>query len=379
MKFFTTISLFMLCVFLSSCGLYQGVNTDAGNEGTIFPTDALESKGDIVSSSPSTSEITETVVWKSPFFVDVNRDEKSGYPYVNSEHCQRYICRDQNWLYVAQNDFDKGSTLYRYCGKRKEVIYKSKHGQIYFLNAQSGRVVFQLVEKLGENRQIDKYSIMRLNSDGSNVKKISARVYDLWLYNNRIYFSCFTKWGRKNIESMDINGGDKNTIIKKDKGVHFYVMNEKIYTIYDKDDNNNCELYQMNLDGTGQKIITKFVAVANTICLQEDYIYFIKPETGFLYQFKFGEMQEINLTGEEVEKYFINDESIYYQLRNDENGVKKLSLSDGRKKLITNKGIANLRYFDMILDKKIFFNCDNGKLTYIECVTGEEKVIKLNG
>lgn len=369
----------MLCMFLSSCGLHLDVNTDDGNEETIFPTDTLASKGDTVSSSPSASEIMETVVWKSSFFVDVNKDEKSGYPYVNSEHCQRYICRDGNWLYVAQNNFDKGSTLFRYCGRKKEVIYKSKLGQIYSLNAQNGWVVFQLVEKSGEHREIDNYSIVRLNSDGSNVKKISARVYDLWLYDNRIYFSNFTKWGGKNIESMDINGGDINTIIEKDKGVYFYVMNGKIYMIYDKDNNNNCELYQMNLDGTSQVIITKFVAFANTVCLQEDSVYFIKPETEFLYQLNFGERQEMDLTSEEVEKYFFNDESIYFQSNYDNNGVKRLSLSDGYMKLITNKGIANLRYFDMILDKKIFFNCDNEKLTYVECDTGKEKIIKLKG
>lgn len=56
-----------------------------------------------------------------------------------------------------------------------------------------------------------------------------------------------------------------------------------------------------------------------------------------------------------------------------------LCLSDGRKKVITNKGIVNLCYFDMILDEKIFFDCENGELTYIECATGEEKVIKLKG
>lgn len=367
----------MLCMFLSSCGLHQDVNTDDGNEEIIFPTDTSASKGDIVSSSPSATEIMETVVWKSSFFVDVDKDEKSGYPYVNSERCQRYICKDGNWLYVAQNNFDKGSTLFRYDGSKKEVIYKSKFGQIYSLNARNGWVVFRLVEKLGKHREIDDYSIVRLNSDGSNVKKISARVYDLWLYDNRIYFSNFTKWGGKNIESMDINGGDINTIIERDKGVYFYVMNEKIYMIYDKDDNNNCELYQMNLDGTSQVLITKFVAFPDSVCLQENSVYFIKPETEFLYQFNYGDMKEIALTSEQVEKYFFSDNSIYYQSIYDNGGVKKLSLSDGQKKLITNKGIANSRCFDIILNKKIFFNCDNEKLSYVECVTGKEKMIKL--
>lgn len=364
MKFFGKLSVFIVCIFLSFCGLYLVVNmTEDNSREAISPTMPL----------PSASEIAETVVWESSFFVEVNKDAKSGYPYVNSENCQRYICRDGNWLYVAQNNFETGSTLYRYCGREKEVIYKSKFGQIYSLNVRNGWIVFQLVKKSGKNREIDNYSIVRLNSDGSNVKEIPARVFDLWLYNNRIYFSYFTKWGGKNIESMDMNGGDINTIIKKDNGVYFYIMNEKIYMIYDKDDN-NCELYQMKLDGTDQKIITKFVAFADTVCLQEDSIYFIKPETGFLYQFNYDDMQEIALTDEEVGKYFFSEDSIYYQ-SND--GVKRLSLSDRHKKLITNKGIVNLRCFDMILDNKILFNCENGKLTYIEGDTGKEKVIKL--
>lgn len=133
----------------------------------------------------------------------------------------------------------------------------------------------------------------------------------------------------------------------------------------------------MNLDGTSQVLITKFVAFPDSVCLQENSVYFIKPETEFLYQFNYGDMKEIALTSEQVEKYFFSDNSIYYQSIYDNGGVKKLSLSDGQKKLITNKGIANSRCFDIILNKKIFFNCDNEKLSYVECVTGKEKMIKL--
>ena len=368
----------MLCMCLSSCGVRSGVNmAEDGSEETISPTAALAAKEAAVSSLPSASETAETVVWKNSFFVEVNEDAKSGYPYVNSEKCKRYICRDGKWIYAAQNNFDTGSTLYRYCGREKEVIYKSKYGQINYLNARNGWIVFQLVEKSGENREIDDYSIIRLNSDGSNVKKISARVYDLWLYDNRIYYSSFTKWGGRNIQSMNINGGDINTIIEKDKGVFFYVVNEKIYMIYNKDDN-NCELHQMNLDGTDQKIIAKFEAYADTVCLREDSVYYINPKTEFLYQLNYGEMQEIALTSEEVEKYFFSDEYIYYQLSYDKRELKRLCLSDGHKKVITDKGIANLCFFDMILDEKILFGCENGKLTYVECDTGKEKVINLN-
>ncbi|MFR5620021.1 MAG: DUF5050 domain-containing protein [Clostridium sp.] len=79
-------------------------------------------------------------------------------------------------------------------------------------------------------------------------------------YDNRIYYSLFTKMGGKNIESMDLNGEDVKVLVKKENGVYFYVSNEKIYVVYENEDN-ECELYQMDLDGSNQQLILKICSI----------------------------------------------------------------------------------------------------------------------
>lgn len=358
MKFSKVLSLFIISLVLTSCGIHKEVNQN------------LEQNEKIVSHS--------AIQEKESFYVDISKDKKSGYPYMNSDHCIRTICKDGDSLYVAE-DKGWGSVLYR-CDGKKKVIYKSKYGRIRYLNVQNGWIVFQLLERKGKNRQIDDSTIVRLRSDGSDVKKFDVKVEDLWLYDNRIYYSWFTKWGGSDIESMDINGKDNKTIVEKDRGIYFYVINDKIYMIYNKDtsceSDNTCDLYEMNLDGSDQKQIAEFKAYEDSVCLQENSIYYIKPndngEKEYLYQFKCDEKSERPLTSTEVSKYFFCDNYIYYQV-NYWDGIKRLNLTDGQKKWITKEGISTMEQFDIILDQKIFYSCDDGILPYIDCDTGKEK------
>lgn len=356
MKFSKLLSLFTISLVLTSCGVHKEMNQNSDQNEKIVSHSAIEKK--------------------ESFYVDVSKDNKSGYPYMNSEHCIRTICKDGDSLYVAE-DKGRGAVLYRCDGNKKKVIYKSKYGKIYYLNAQNGWIVFQLLEKKGKNRQIDDYTIVRLRSDGSDVKKFDARVEDLWLYDNRIYYSWFTKWGGSDIESMDINGKDNKTIVEKDYGIYFYVIKDKIYMVYDGNTSSvsagTSELYEMNLDGSDQKQIAKFKAYGDTVCLQGDSIYYIKSndngEKYYLYQFKCDEKCERLLTSTEVSNYFFCGNYIYYQMF-DYDGIKRLNLTNGHKKWIT-KEVVN--EFDIILDQKIFFSCYDGMLPYIDCDTGKER------
>ena len=36
---------------------------------------------------------------------------------------------------------------------------------------------------------------------------------------------------------MDLNGEDVKVLVKKENGVYFYVSNEKIYVVYENEDN----------------------------------------------------------------------------------------------------------------------------------------------
>ena len=358
MKFFKVLSLFIIGLILTSCGAHKEVNQNSDQNEKIVSRSAVEEK--------------------ESFYVDVSKDEKSGYPYMNSNHCMRTICKDGDSLYVAEDKGWSGSALYRCDGNKKKVIYKSKYGRIRYLNAQNGWIVFQLLERKGKNRQIKASTIVRLRSDGSDVKKFDVKVADLWLYDNRIYYSWCTKWGGSDIESMDINGKDNKTIVEKDCGIYFYVINDKIYMIYDRDtsceSDNTCDLYEMNLDGSDQKQIAKFKAYADTVCLQGDSIYYIKPsdnrEKEYLYQFKCDEKSERPLTSTEVSKYFFCDNYFFFEML-DYDGIKRLNLTDGQKKWITKEIVVD--EFDIILDQKIFFLCSDGILPYIDCDTGKER------
>lgn len=95
--------------------------------------------------------------------------------------------------------------------------------------------MFELIEKKGRNREIDNYTIIRLNCNGASVdvKQIDGIVNDLWLYDNRIYYSLFTKMGGKNIESMDLNGEDVKVLVKKEMGYIFMFQTRK-YTRFMK-------------------------------------------------------------------------------------------------------------------------------------------------
>ena len=359
MKFSKVLSLFIISLVLTSCGVHKEMNQNLNQNEKIVSHSAIEEK--------------------ESFYVDVSKDKKSGYPYMNSDHCIRTICKDGDSLYVAE-DKGWGSVLYRCDGNKKTVIYKSKYGKIRYLNVQNGWIVFQLLERKGKNRQIDDSTIVRLKSDGSDVKKFDVKVEDLWLYDNRIYYSWFTKWGGSDIESMDINGKDNKTILEKDRGIYFNVINDKIYMIYNKDtsceSDNTCDLFEMNLDGSDQKKIAEFKAYEDSVCLQGNSIYYIKPndngEKEYLYRFKCDEKSERPLTSTEVSKYFFCDNYIYYQV-NYWDGIKRLNLTDGQKKWITKEGISTMEQFDIILDQKIFYSCDDGILPYIDCDTGKEK------
>lgn len=360
MRFLKFFGLFVICLFFVSCGLHQDSTT--------------EKQRHFDSSSKQNS--LEKSKWKGSFWVEADKDTKSGYPYMNNDRSGRTICKDGNYLYAAENN-GSGSTLYRYKGKDKEIIYKSKFGQIYFLNAKNGCIVFELIEKKGRNREIDNYTIIRLNCNGASVdvKQIDGIVNDLWLYDNRIYYSLFTKMGGKNIESMDLNGEDVKVLVKKENGVYFYVSNEKIYVVYENEDN-ECELYQMDLDGSNQQLILKFAAYADSVCLYKDAVYFRKPgdevgEEEYLYQFCYGEKKEKLLIDDAVAKCFFSGESIYFQ-SNYGDWVKKINLSNGNKSIISNKGIAKWGCFDIVLGRKIFWGCENGKLIYVDSNTGKD-------
>ena len=109
MRFLKFFGLFVICLFFVSCGLHQDSTT--------------EKQRHFDSSSKQNS--LEKSKWKSSFWVEADKDTKSGYPYMNNDRSGRTICKDGNYLYAAENN-GSGSTLYRYKGKDKEIIYKSK-------------------------------------------------------------------------------------------------------------------------------------------------------------------------------------------------------------------------------------------------------------
>ena len=52
--------------------------------------------------------------------------------------------------------------------------------------------------------------------------------------------------------------------------------------------------------------------------------------------------------------------------------VGKVNLSNGNKSIISNKGIAKWGCFDIVLGRKIFWGCENGKLIYVDSNTGKD-------
>ena len=91
----------------------------------------------------------------------------------------------------------------------------------------------------------------------------------------------------------------------------------------------------------------------------------------YLYQFCYGEKKEKLLIDDAVAKCFFSGESIYFQ-SNYGDGVKKINLSNGNKSIISNKGIAKWGCFDIVLGRKIFWGCENGKLIYVDSNTGKD-------
>ena len=94
MRFLKFFGLFVICLFFVSCGLHQDSTT--------------EKQRHFDSSSKQNS--LEKSKWKSSFWVEADKDTKSGYPYMNNDRSGRTICKDGNYLYAAENN-GSGSTL----------------------------------------------------------------------------------------------------------------------------------------------------------------------------------------------------------------------------------------------------------------------------
>lgn len=120
MRFFKVLCLFIIGLVLTSCDVHKETNQNLNQNEKIVSHSAIEEK--------------------ESFYVDVSKDKKSGYPYMNSNHCMRKICKDGDSLYVAEDKGWSGSALYRCDGNKKKVIYKSKYGRICYLNAQNGNI-----------------------------------------------------------------------------------------------------------------------------------------------------------------------------------------------------------------------------------------------
>ena len=73
----------------------------------------------------------------------------------------------------------------------------------------------------------------------------------------------------------------------------------------------------------------------------------------------------------QLQSVFFSGESIYFQ-SNYGDWVKKINLSNGNKSIISNKGIAKWGCFDIVLGRKIFWGCENGKLIYVDSNTGKD-------
>ncbi len=366
-------------LLLCSCGgiaMEDGEDLADGNSGR----GSVVSEAAVSGSAVDTEKEDQTENGDDKVGINVTADEKAGYPISSPGYYQRYVCADKEWIYLAQNGGeDRGCKIIRLRkdGTDVKTIYENESGKIFCVNAVNGWVVFQLVEP---EKTWDNYYIVKVGSDGTKCKKFEARVQQLRMYGDKIWYSDFSKWGGKNIKYLEMAGEGNGTVFEDietpaGEGIDFTVANGKIYMFHTFGDtayeSMTCELSQMSLQGDEVKKIMELDEVYS-ICLWGNSVFFLNEQEQ-LCRREIGGGQTEKLASE-VGEYFIEGQWIYFTT--DDAGPAKLC-----KVNVDGGGVVEIqevdRMIDGILDGKIYFHSTESDQELIRMDCGSEQMEKI--
>lgn len=178
---------------------------------------------------------------------------------------KQMILKD-NYLYYLDGPFQikRISTA----GKNRRLIYESEYYTGKFYISGDDMYVFN---NTNPSYFIDsKFSIVKLKTNGTNVKRILTTTKDNYI-SNMLYYNGYIYYQyNDNIYRMKSNGSSKKNIIKSNTYGdinNFHIYNNKIYYIKNK------ILMRCNLDGSSKTTLKKSIGDFNLILSSNNKIY----------------------------------------------------------------------------------------------------------
>lgn len=219
--------------------------------------------------------------------------------------------------------------------EKLEGAYEQNAGYISNISVINDWIYFALKEikeinHFGTVREVNSYNICKVKTDGSCFEKLSkTRVENMWVYDNTIYFSKYSKRGAKGIFCIDINGKNEKLLFDKEN-VWFGIYKQNIYcmvlgelTVEDSD----VDLFKWDIgdESSGfQKLATfnKMSGKMDRICQKEGNLYYLDADDGRLYKTNISNKDTILLrTG--VSEFCIQNNQIYCIEYSDKAGKEK--------------------------------------------------------
>lgn len=196
-------------------------------------------------------------------------------------------------------------------GDNQHVLYEYKAGYISNINVSGNWIIFSLAETKN-------YYICKLKIDGSCFEKIyETRIEDMWVCDNRIYFSKYNKRGATGIFSMDMDGENAKMLFDK-QNIWFQIYNRKIYCMDLGElsvEDDDVHLFQLNIgkgDSGFQKLTTfkKMSGRMDRLLLKGKDLYYLDEDDGRLYKTNIDNSDK-TLLSKDVSEFCIQDNKIY--------------------------------------------------------------------
>ncbi len=212
-----------------------------------------------------------------------------------------------------------------------------------------------------------KTTLLRANDDWSNAVSIGEGIYSYFLIDDSIYF---TKDSETGIYKMDYRGGKVEKICDLPCDELISSGNRIYFSTYDKD--KNCFLYSMSRDGKDLKQL--FSGDAYNLQPIDNYLYYylnVAVDDSEIYRLELDTLKSERVgTAHEVDRFFVNNGTVYYH---DLNDLYSLNLNSGTVNQITKKLRVFAESMNVYGNYLIYSKLDdNGTYTYaLNMTTGE--------
>lgn len=186
----------------------------------------------------------------------------------------------------------------------------------------------------------------------------------LCLYGNSIYYQHYDKEKGLLLYSVGIDGSSDTELLPEAAAVYAVDNDTLYYTGTDTDHN----IYAMNTDGTGSRII--YEGNCTSLSLTDGWLYFLNMEQDYvLCRIKTDGSGFEQLTDKRLATYNTDGSTIYYQIDNGtDNGLYAMDIETGSSHLLRS-GDFN---FIHIIGDKIFFEDYSGSTLYLMDAATEE-------